>query len=86
MTLPAHRARPFDRAHGPEYVERASRARNGEQDASKGNFVLIVSLVVGSNRLDPAYKAGLAGHVPVTSLGRQSGAMDLTEGNRQNYI
>jgi hypothetical protein len=36
----------------------ASRARSGEPDASKGNFVHIVPL-------DPAYKAGLAGHVPV---------------------
>jgi hypothetical protein len=26
----------------------------------------IVPPVVGSNRLDPAYKAGLAGHVPAT--------------------
>jgi hypothetical protein len=32
----------------------ASRARSGERKASKGIFVLIVSL-------DPAYKAGLAG-------------------------
>jgi hypothetical protein len=37
--------------------DRASRARSGEQDASKGSFVHIVPP-------DPAYKAGLAGHVP----------------------
>ena len=35
----------------------ASRARSGEQNVSKGSFVHIVPL-------DPAYKAGLAGHVP----------------------
>jgi len=39
----------------------ASRARSGEQDANKGSFVHIVPL-------DPAYKAGLAGHVPVKSF------------------
>ena len=31
---------------------------SGEQNVSKGNFIRIVPL-------DPAYKAGLAGHVPV---------------------
>ncbi len=36
----------------------ASRAPNGAQDASKGNFIPIVPL-------NPAYKAELAGHVPV---------------------
>jgi hypothetical protein len=36
----------------------ASRARSGEQDASKGNFIHIADL-------NPAYKAGLAGHAPV---------------------
>jgi hypothetical protein len=36
---------PFDRAHGPEYIEWASR---------EGNIVLIVPL-------NPAYKAGLRG-------------------------
>ena len=36
----------------------ASRARSGKRDASKRNTVLIVPL-------DPAYKAGLAGHLPV---------------------
>jgi hypothetical protein len=35
----------------------ASRARSGERDASKGNIILIVPL-------DPAHKAGLAGHLP----------------------
>jgi hypothetical protein len=35
-----------------------SRARSGEQKASKGNFILIVPLY-------PAYKAGLRGHLPV---------------------
>jgi len=39
-------------------AHRASRARSGEQDASKGNFIHIVPL-------NPAYKAGLAGHAPV---------------------
>jgi len=47
------RAGPFDRAHGPEYVEWASRARSDEQDASKGSFIHIVPL-------NPAYPA-LAG-------------------------
>jgi hypothetical protein len=40
---------PFDRAHGPEYIEWASR---------EGNIVLIVPL-------NPACKARLAGHLPV---------------------
>ena len=39
----------------------ASRARSGEQDASQGSFVHIVPL-------DPAYKAGLAGHVPANII------------------
>jgi len=39
----------------------ASRARSGERLASKGNFVHIVPL-------DPAYKAGLVGHVPVKKV------------------
>jgi hypothetical protein len=39
-----------------------SRARSGEQDASQGNFVHIVPL-------DPAHRAGLAGHVPVSLRG-----------------
>jgi len=67
VKLPAHGAGPFDPAlrgtHGPEYVEWASRARSGEPDASKGNFVCTVPL-------DPAYKAGLAGHVPVNRSSR----------------
>ena len=37
----------------------ASRARSGEQNVSQGNFILIVPL-------DPAYKAGLTGHLPAT--------------------
>jgi hypothetical protein len=37
-------AGPVDKAHGPEYVEWASRARSGEQNASKGSFVHIVPL------------------------------------------
>jgi len=39
----------------------ASRARSGEQkqNVSQGNLIYIVPL-------DPAYKAGLAGHLPVT--------------------
>jgi hypothetical protein len=45
----------------PRPQGRASRARSGEPDASKGNFVHIVPL-------DPAYKAGLAGHVPVKRI------------------
>jgi hypothetical protein len=53
VKLPAHSAGPFDRAHGPEYVEWASRARSGEQDASKGSVIHIVPL-------NPAYPA-LAG-------------------------
>ena len=40
----------------------ASRARSGEPDASKGSFVHIVPL-------NPAYKAGLAGHAPVRMSG-----------------
>ena len=43
----------------------ASRARSGERDASKRNTVLIVPL-------DPAYKAGLAGDLPV-KLGDKGG-------------
>ncbi len=39
----------------------ASRARSGERDASKGNIVLIVPL-------NPAYKAGVAGHLPAKFL------------------
>jgi hypothetical protein len=53
VKLPTHRVGPFDRAHGPEYVEWASLARSGEPKASKGNIVLIVPLY-------PAYPA-LAG-------------------------
>ena len=41
VKLPAHSAGPFDRAHGPEYVEWASR---------KGDFFYIVPL-------DPVYPA-----------------------------
>ena len=41
VKLPAHSAGPFDRAHGPEYVEWASR---------KGDFFYMVPL-------DPAYPA-----------------------------
>jgi hypothetical protein len=37
----------------------ASRARSGEPEASKGNFVYIVPLA-------PTYKAGLAGHLPAS--------------------
>jgi hypothetical protein len=40
----------------------ASRARSGEQNASKGSFVHIVPPVAGSYRLDPA------GHVPVKTI------------------
>jgi len=32
MKLPARRAGPFDRAHGPEYVERACRALAGQEE------------------------------------------------------
>ncbi len=35
----------------------ASRTRGGEQNASKGSFI-------DSVPLDPAYKAGVVGHVP----------------------
>jgi hypothetical protein len=37
---PGHRPGGFGRAHGPEYIEWASRACSGEWDASKGNIVL----------------------------------------------
>ncbi len=63
--LPAHREGPFDRAHGPECAEWASWARSGEQDASKGNIILIVLLPACLVGRDPAYKAGFAGHMPV---------------------
>ncbi len=43
----------------------ASRARSGEQNASQRNLIYTVPPVVGSNRLDPAYKAGLTGHLPI---------------------
>ena len=46
------------RSEAPRPQGGASRARSGEQEASKGNFILIVPL-------DPAYKAGLAGYLPV---------------------
>ena len=78
MKLPARRAGPFDRAHGPEYVERASRARSGEQDASKGNSILIVPLPACRQAGTPparrgrsteltalSMSKGLAGHLPV---------------------
>ena len=39
----------------------ASRPRSGEQNVSQGNLIYIVPI-------DPAYKAGLAGHLPVTAL------------------
>jgi hypothetical protein len=48
VKLPAHRAGLPGHA-------------SGEQNVSKGSFVHIVPLVVGSNRLDPS------GHVPATS-------------------
>ena len=48
MKLPAHKAGPFGKAHGPEYIEWASREES---------FLHIVPL-------NPAYMAGLAGHVP----------------------
>ncbi len=60
MKLPAHpvRAGPFDKAHGSDLVEELPGHASGEQNVSKGSFVHIVPPVVGSNRLDPAYKAG----------------------------
>jgi hypothetical protein len=39
----------------------ASRARSGEQDASKRNSIHVVPL-------NPAYKAGFAGHAPAKRL------------------
>jgi hypothetical protein len=39
----------------------ASRTRSGEHNVSKGNFIHIVPL-------DPAYKAGLAGHAPAKGM------------------
>jgi hypothetical protein len=44
VKLPAHRAGPFGKAHGPEYIEWASRARSGEADTSHGSFIHIVPL------------------------------------------
>jgi len=49
--------RQLTESEAPRPQARASRARSGERDASKGNVALIVPL-------DPAYKAGLAGHLP----------------------
>jgi signal transduction histidine kinase/putative methionine-R-sulfoxide reductase with GAF domain len=57
LKLPAHRAEPFDKAHGPEQVEGLPGKVHD----------YIVPPVVGSNRLDPAYKAGPEGHVPVNA-------------------
>ena len=45
----------------PQPQAGASRARSGERKARKGSIVLIVPF-------DPAYKAGLAGHLPVKGL------------------
>ncbi len=49
---------PAKCSEAPRPQAGASRARSGERDASKGNIVLTVPL-------NPAYKAGLAGHLPV---------------------
>jgi len=40
-------------------ARRGFRARSGEKDSRKRNFILIVPL-------DPTYEAGLAGHLSVT--------------------
>jgi len=50
----------FDSIEAPRSQGGASRARSGEQAASKGSFVYIVPL-------DPASKAALVGHVPVSA-------------------
>ncbi len=42
----------------PAQRAEASRARSGEQNVSQDNLICIVPLA-------PAYKAGLAGHLPV---------------------
>jgi hypothetical protein len=49
------------RSEAPRPQAGAFRARSGERKASQGNIVLIVPL-------NPAYKAGLAGHLPVKWL------------------
>jgi hypothetical protein len=48
-------------SEAPQPQTGASRARSGERKASEGNIALIVPL-------NPAYKAGLAGHLPVNTL------------------
>ena len=47
----------YRQSEAPRPQAGASRARSGERKVSKGNIVLIVPL-------DPAYEAGLAGHLP----------------------
>jgi len=63
MKLPGHRPRPFDRAHGSELVE--------ELPGNVVSFHIVP--------LDPAYKAGLTGHVPVT------GRPFLNRGDLDNF-
>jgi hypothetical protein len=58
-------AGPVDKAHGPEYVEWASRARSGEQNASKGSFVHIVPL--------PARRQAGTPLIPLRRDGARSG-------------
>ena len=48
-------------SEAPHPQRGASRARSGEQNASQENIIYIVPL-------DPAYKAGLAGHLPAAKL------------------
>jgi len=44
-----------------DFNSKAPRARSGELDVSKGSFIYVVPF-------DPAYKAGLAGHVPAKEI------------------
>jgi len=67
VKLPARRMGPFDRAHGPEYVERASRTRSGEQNGGKGNLGHLVPLPAG--RRGPCLsRFGGKGHAPVKNI------------------
>ena len=57
ITSPFHSSK-FEMGSSPP-TGGASRARSGEQDASKGSFVHIVPL-------DPPKRWSVAGHIPVT--------------------
>jgi hypothetical protein len=60
------------KCEAPRPQDGASRARSGEQDASKGNLIHIVPL-------NPVCEAGLSGHAPVKMVNGQSSALSFSK-------